>query len=779
MFQGFILQDSIVDGKRGMELHYWVKLADNSQVDKVGQIVKLIFTEEKPIFFVDSDSKLPPGLNASIKELPLKAFNGRSVKGVYFNSHRDYLKAKSDFQNQSIRTYESDIWPSERFLMERFINGSLAFQGQNIIKDANGYDCFINPQIKKSNQVPKFSILSLDIETSLTNDLYSIGIHHKGNEEIKHVYMLDEKREYREISNASDVSFYDSEYELLKKFLADFSKIDPDFIAGWHVVGFDLKFLERKCHQHGLKFSLGRDFSEAKLSQRKSGMWIADIAGRSVLDGPRILKLAFYQFENFKLGTVASEVLGGSKDIEATGSEKVEEITRRFHEDKLALAKYNLLDCTLVLDIYEKLHILDHLLKRVRYSGLLIDKLGISTRAFDHLYLPLIHRRGFVANNTLDIEKDASSLGGYVMEGKSGLHEHVIVLDFKSLYPTIIQTFKIDPLSRLKGDINPITTVNGVQFSKTEHILPEIITKLLADRKEAKDKSDANLSQAIKILMNSFYGVLGSGGCRFYHADLPQSITQTGQWLLKEAINIIEDSGHEVVYGDTDSLFIKLNFLEIGNKHKFANELATKVNERISEKIQKKFGIESFLEIEYEKYFAKLFLPMSRGSDQGTKKRYVGYLENQQLYFSGMEFVRSDWTKASKEFQFELYTHFFKNEDMMDFIKDFVARLKNGEFDEKLVYKKRLSKDVSEYTKTNPPHVKAARLLLEKEPKRFIKDVEYVMTRMGPVPLELGPKDIDYSHYIDKQLAPIGNDVLRFLGLSFEDIISGSQISLF
>jgi DNA polymerase-2 len=765
--KGFILSDNVFDGPQGTELHFWVKSEQGP--------LKLIFRGEKPVFFVENRSQFPQLENSERKSLKLKAFNGSLVDGIYFRDYKSLMQGRDKLANLGVRTYESDIRPNDRFLMERFINGSVEFAGT--IQEIKGVKTIINPQVKKAEYIPEFSIMSLDIETSLGNDLYSIGLHQRGaGQEFKKVYMVGE------LENSGDVEFFPTEKALLQKFLADFPIYDPDLFVGWHVIGFDLKFLERKCNQYGLTFSLGRDGSKVRIQEKKGAGFFANINGRAIIDGPWALKLAFYSFENFKLDTVAKEVLGGGKDIESTGSEKVEEIQRRFEEDKMGLAKYNLLDCTLVLDIYDKLQLVDHLCKRVLYSGQLLDRLGMSSRSFDHVYLPLVHRKGFVAGNILDIQKDAASLGGYVMEGLKGLHEHVVVLDFKSLYPTIIQTFKIDPYSRLKGDVNSLTTVNGVQFSKTEHILPGIIENLLNQRKIAKSKNDDNLSQAVKILMNSFYGVMGSGGCRFYHADLPQSITQTGQWLLKESIRYIEESGHEVVYGDTDSLFIKLNFLEIGSKDKVANELADKVTVHLAEKIKSQFGVTSYLEMEYEKYFSKLFIPEARGGDKGAKKRYVGLLDvgnATQLYFSGMEFVRSDWTKVAKNFQFQLFEKFFEGEDTEQFIKDYVQRLKDGEFDDLLVYKKRLSKSVDEYTKTNPPHVRAARMILERRPDAFLKDIHYLWTRRGPVPLEFDPTDMDYQHYIDKQIAPLAQDVLKFLDRSFDDIVAGSQMTLF
>ncbi|MFG1483255.1 DNA polymerase II [Halobacteriovorax sp. HFRX-2_2] len=771
--QGFIIHDQVVDQANHMELIFWIKTPED--------VVKVIISNERPLFFIESDANLNLSFQGERKKLNLKAFNGRSLDGIYFNRHKDLMDTREHFHKNGIRTYESDVRPNERFLMERFINGEVLIQGQAQVMGK--MRVFHNPQMKAlgihesaQKPTPNFNIMSLDIETSMGNDLYSIAIHQIGDRDIKKVYMVDESGQY---SNDELTTFYRSEKELMISFINDFPNYDPDFIVGWHVIGFDLKFLERKCQQFGIKFNLGRDGSQVRLRERKGAGWFSTIAGRQVIDGPPTLRAAFYQFENFKLDTVATAVLGANKDITETGMDKVEEITRRFLEEKHALAKYNILDCTLVLDIYKKLEIIDHLYRRVQLSGMLIDRLSGSTRAFDHIYLPRLHRKGFIAGNTLDIDKESASLGGLVIEGTKGLHENVVVLDFKSLYPTIIKTFKIDPLSRLKGDVNSTVLKNGVAFSKTEHILPEQIDFLLKQREIAKTRQDKNLSQAVKILMNSFYGVMGSGGCRFYHADLATSITSTGQWLLNESMNYARSLGYEVVYGDTDSVFIKLKFLETSQKDKAGTDLARKITTHLTELIERDYDLESHLEMEYEKCFKKLFIPESRSSEMGAKKRYAGIFDNGELYFSGMEFVRSDWTKAAKSFQYEIYKRFFNAESLNEYIKNYVNDLKNGLFDKELIYSKRLSKDISEYTKSNPPHVKAARLLQEKEPDKNIRKIDYLITMHGPVPLDFAPKDIDYQHYIDKQLSPVATDVLKFMGISFDDIVMGSQMSLF
>ncbi|MCH7772572.1 MAG: DNA polymerase II, partial [Bacteroidetes bacterium] len=184
-----------------------------------------------------------------------------------------------------------------------------------------------------------------------------------------------------------------------------------------------------------------------------------------------------------------------------------------------------------------------------------------------------------------------------------------------------------------------------------------------------------------------------------------------------------------------------------------------------------------YLELEDEKYYRKFIITPARGSELGAKKRYAGLLaENgeEKLEFVGLEFVRSDWTRLAKEFQVELYNRVFHNEDIEDWLKDFVLKVKNGEFDEKLVYRKRLRKDVGDYTKNIPQHVKAAKLLSESS-----GTVYYVITKRGPIPVELKHNDIDYDHYIEKQLKPITDSVLSLLGKSFDSIIESDQMSFF
>jgi DNA polymerase-2 len=732
--------------------------------------VLLKFDSEKFVFFIGQDVKTPSTrINYQEKNIPLKSFEGQAIRAIYTKSSKDFFRLKSEFLESGVRLYESDIWPQDRFLMERFINGQLEISGKSYLEGK--ILVFENPSIRSTHYNPKFTTLSVDIETGVDGSLYSIGVQYYGEKSLEYVYMLSDVDKLQ----SDQLQFYSSEKKLILAFLDDFFRIDPDIIIGWHVVGFDINFLINKCFKLKINFNIGRDNKPIVIDEKKGLGFFTNIKGRVIIDGPPAMRSAFYQFKNFKLETVASSVLGTSKDI-ASDSGKVSEIERRFKDDKVALAKYNLLDCTLVTDIYKKLSIIEFMVERVRISGMLIDRLGISTAALDHVYLPLLHRKGFVAPNSLDMEKDEQSTGGMVIEPKTGMHKNVAIFDFKSLYPTIIRTFNIEPLSRVQADINPLRTPINTKFSKTEHILPKIIENLMEQRFQAKQSKNKSLNLAIKILMNSFYGLMGSYRCRFYHADLPSSITQTGHWILKQSIEFFENHDLEILYGDTDSIFVKLPE-HISDTDKFSNEISSKLTMFLKDIILDEFGAVSYLELEFEKMYSKLFFTSMRGSDIGAKKRYVGSV-NHELEFVGMEYIRSDWTDLAKKFQYELYQHFFNDEPIEIFIKSFIQDLKNSKFDDLLVYTKRLSKDPKEYTKNIPQHVKAALMIDHKGPYR-LKEVSYVVTVTGAIPIQNNPQKPDYEQYIDKQIKPIAEQVLKFQDTNFDSIHLGDQLTLF
>jgi DNA polymerase-2 len=253
----------------------------------------------------------------------------------------------------------------------------------------------------------------------------------------------------------------------------------------------------------------------------------------------------------------------------------------------------------------------------------------------------------------------------------------------------------------------------GARFSRDKHCLPGIVSQIWHGRDEAKRQHNKPLSQALKIIMNAFYGVLGTSACRFFDPRLASSITMRGHAIMRQTKALIEAKGYDVIYGDTDSTFVWLKrphseaqAAEIGR------ELVSDVNAWWAQELGKS-QLTSALELEYETHFCRFLMPTIRGADTGSKKRYAGMIQEgdaQRMVFQGLETVRTDWTPLAQQFQQELYLRIFRNQPYQDYVRETIARLMNGELDEQLVYRKRLRRPLAEYQRNVPPHVRAARL---------------------------------------------------------------------
>ncbi len=771
--KGFILSSSSADNKGRAEVHYYGKGEEGP--------FKIIITNPKPVFFVEQRADIPNLPGMSERELNLKSFDRQPVKGLYFDTFDHYYNARRELHSRRIRTFESDVWPADRYLMERFIRTGVEITGDTAYGSAGNKKpaLWINPKLAPAEYNPVLRWLSIDIETGQHGELYSIALHgtEENNPDYKKVFIVDEAGSSVNLSDIPDIVPSENEKQLIKAFMEDLKEFDPDIIIGWHVIGFDLKFLAEKCEKLAIPFTIGRSGKPARITERNRGLFDADIDGRIVIDGPQTLRTAFFRFDDYTLETVAQEVLGKGKDIRPE-EDKVAEINRRFKEDKEALARYNLEDAVLVTEIFKKTGIIGQLKTRSLITGLPMNRVGMSVAAFDFFMLPAIHRSGYVAPDTKDIVPGEHAAGGLVFTSFPKLYRHVAVLDFKSLYPTIMRTFFIDPLSRLESGTDPVETPPGIKFSRSRHILPAFLEELMEKRESAKRNNDSSLSQAVKILMNSFYGVMGTTGCRFYHPDLPTAITETGQWILRTTSDYLKGLGYNVLYGDTDSVFVLLKQEEHRDPDTAGRELAERVNNFITEKLAADFNVESKLEIEFEKHYRKFFLPAMRSTNEGARKRYAGLLNDGTMEFKGLEAVRSDWTGLAKEFQRELFRRLFHDMELKNWIIEYVNDLKSGGKDSLLVYRKRIRKGQEHYTKTTPPQIKAARLL-DPEGKLHLKEIRYVMTHSGPVPVQMSPKEIDYQHYIDKQLKPLADGILFTMNENFDEIISGKQLDLF
>jgi DNA polymerase II len=711
-------------------------------------------------------------------------FSGARVSRIEVDAPPDVPGVRDRLHAAGIDTLEADVRFPVRYLIDRGIKGSCEIVGDWTPGPAIAR-VFDNPDVLPGQAKIEPRVLSFDIETDPKGArLLAISLY---SPDIDEVLIVDGSG--REMPGKA-VRCQD-ERAALDAFCERIARLDPDVLTGWNTIDFDFTVLQKIATRLQHPLHLGRDTGTLRIRKAEGyfGSGQATIPGRLVLDGIDLLRGAFIRMEDYSLDAVAREVLGEGKAVTGDARERINEIVHNYRHDLPAFALYARTDARLAYDIVEKMQLVRLAFARSQLAGMTPDRVAASIASFDFVYLTELHKRGIVAPTVRsdDSRVYAAQQGGHVLEPVTGLHRNVRVFDFKSLYPNIIRTFNIDPLSYVA---DPSTAGNlietpGGSFSRGPAILPRLLDDLFPRREAAKRAGDSVAANAIKILMNSFYGVLGTRACRFFNPALANSITGTGKEMLLWSKRWFENAGFTVFYGDTDSLFVgspagapaEDDYAQAALSRQ-GDKLAQALNKDLSTYIRERWGLESRLELEFEKLYLRLLLPRARHSTRGASKRYAGLVhqqDNAQVEFVGMEVVRRDWTALAKQVQRELYQRLFTGQPVETYLTDMVRAVRNGELDDKLVYRKNLRKGSEEYTATTPPHVAAAR----KSTQPQGRSISYVMTTAGAEPIDNVQHPLDREHYVNKQIQPVAEPVLATLGLDFEQLIGdGRQAEL-
>ncbi|HUX37039.1 MAG TPA: DNA polymerase domain-containing protein [Rectinemataceae bacterium] len=776
----------------------------------------------------------------------------------------------------------------DAFFAERGIASGIAIGGEG--RKGDRVDLlFVDPELGPAELQPVLCWLALDIETDRQNRVLAVS--------------LIDRRFGRELARESagpragdprsgaegqasagpghiggEVLFwgpelglpwvrcFDDEAALLRALDEEILRRDPDVITGWNIIEFDLAMILARHEALGIPFAIGRSRDGAAFVERPGKSRVFDLPGRSVLDGIRLMRSAGERYEDQSLETVAQAVLGEGKTVASKGEDKLAELDRLRTEEPALFCEYCLRDSELVLRILEKTGIAALTARRAALTGLPLDLAWTSIPAFERVYDAALRARRIVAPGR-ELRSVSGAAGGTVLDPRAGLFEGVVVLDFRSLYPSIIRTFNIDPLSHaLSGDRafahagvrgarklgargtegeprsgadgeprqepdpaaggacveegdgragtrfergcdeERIMAPNGAKFARAEGILPGVIARYTAEREAALARGDDTGAYVYKILMNSFYGVLGAEGCRYARTELAGAITSFARKYLTFARDFIEAAGYRVLYGDTDSVFVETG-LGGGAGYAKLSELGTDIsaalNGAIAADIRAGYGLESFLRIRPDKIYARFLIPRLRfegnrqgglailgrdegggsrgggeaadgdpaeeggeGEARGRAKGYAGLRLSEgggiEVEVRGMEAARSDGTALGRRFQRELLAIVFgegsaglrpgSRGEAEAYCRSVAAALRGGELDEELVYRRWLRRPASEYGAENPA-VRAARLLGWTHRRGRIA---WVMTKGGAEPPELrSPAAIDYEHYAERQLLPI------------------------
>ncbi len=819
VFEGFIVHAYPGRGARTPRLYLTGRLRD-------GHTFAVVEERERPGFYLRS-SDLSPAFDCigqtggRWEECGLRTIDGEPCSRVSLPSTQRSQQALQCLAERGIRTYEGDIRFTDQFLMSKGIHGSLKIKG-SFQKGRRVDRIFINPDIEPSTWHPSLSVLSLDIETDPKGErIYAMGLAFSdpwAGMEIQEVLFAGPIEGSRGPIEANDeITVCPDERSMLLGFCKRVTDLDPDIITGWNVIDFDFKIIAERMSCHRLPMKIGRsDDPAAYLQGQKGRSDTVFLPGRQVLDAVRIVRAAPERFSDYSLETVAKAILGRGKSLELRENEsRLKAISRLYREDPVSLCLYCKDDARLVLEILARTGLMELTLRRCLLIGISLDRAWTSIPAFDYIYIEALHLRGFAAPSPgVDPMPTIEAEGGAILEPQTGLYDNVWVFDFKSLYPSIIRTFNIDPLSFVLPDLvkemaaekqaSLIRAPNGACFRRDAAIIPELLERFFESRSEAKNRGDDIASYVYKIIMNTFYGVLGADGSRFASGYLSGAITSFGHHVLHWCVHYLTRLCYRVLYGDTDSLFVLSGLPQGSHREELiakSSELCAHINRDLSLYIESTYGVKCFLELEFEKVYHRFFLPPVRsgaaldgGPSRGRAKGYAGLLvpvseldepdrhegKSGSIEIVGMEAVRRDWTDLAQGFQIGLLELIFRGEKLdtvLAFTKKLITKLYRGELDDRLVYRKALRKPIAGYTRSRPPHVRAASMLDPEEQRGLI---HYLWTLEGPQPVGRLTSPIDYEHYLEKQLKPIAQSFTEVLHTDLAHIFGDEeQLKLF
>ncbi len=443
---------------------------------------------------------------------------------------------------------------------------------------------------------PSLRVLSFDIENAIRErTIYTIcGVAEGGGKE-RRTFRLGDGGERR----------------ILEQFVRIVEEDDPDVITGYNIGGYDIPLLLERAKALGLPgILLGRERTAPRASGGGDRLW--KVTGRIVADAWWAARRELRPKQE-SLQYVSRTFLGDAKlDVDRRN------ITAEWERDRDRVMEYCEHDADLALRILLKLRSIDKAADLATVAHLPLEE-GLNGRTsvfVDSLLIPLADADSVGVPPTHRAGRDAPIEGGYVHGIRPGIYRWVVVLDFKSMYPSIIIADNLC-FTTLSPE-GTIVAPSGARFLRPEvrkGIIPKILSDLLADRdrfrrlgREASAPELAGyydgLQNAVKVLMNSFYGVLASSFYRFTNKEIGSAITAFARDAITTIIKALEADGHEVVYSDTDSVFVRSPVASLEGSREFGESIARRFTHE---------GVTFEFQSVYEAFFS-----------HGAKKRYVG-----------------------------------------------------------------------------------------------------------------------------------------------------------
>ncbi|OYT42533.1 MAG: DNA polymerase [Candidatus Aenigmarchaeota archaeon ex4484_224] len=762
--------------KKGMEdrLKEMIEKIDEKKVKtkilRVEKVEKIIGLNEKRIF--------------------LKIFvqNPRKISKV-----RDEIKEWEEVEE----TYEYTINFYKRYLIDRKISPMSLILVDGEEKEKIGYIEIKANKIEVLKEIDEFKLRILAFDTEWVEE--------KNDERIIMISLVSNDGKIKKVLTFKDwkdkpnyVEVLKNERDLILRFFEILKEYKPHFLVGYNSDGFDFARLKRKIEKYKIRKEVGVFKSELKFV-RRGRVSAAQIKG--------IVHIDLFIFVNHILApTLKSEVLTldeVAKELIGEGKKEMEykDMIEIWSTEKglTKLAEYNLQDSILTIKLANLL------LPQIFEISRLVGEIPFDSSRYTYSQLveSYLVRRAFEENRIIlnppkQEEKEIRMMrlpykGAIVIEPKEGIYSNILVWDFRSLYPSIIVTHNISPETLNCGHEeckkNQAPETKNYFCTKIEGFIPRNLKKLIELRyqikKELKEipkesieyKSLYNRQYALKIISNATYGYFGFVGARWYKAECGEAAAAWGRFYIKKVIEEAKKKGFEIIYGDTDSLFARIE----AKNEKELEEIGRKFTEEINSKLP---GI---IELEFRGLFKRGIFVSKEREKGGAKKRYALLAKDGSIEIRGFETVRRDWCELAKQIQRKVLEIILKEgneKKAVEVVRETIEKLKKREVDiDDLVIYEQLTRPLEEYEQIGP-HVKAAKRLME----GGISIVEgmligYVIVKGSgsisdrAIPAQFVSKeDYDTDYYIHHQILPAALRVLKGLGYTEGDILGKGKV---
>jgi len=638
-----------------------------------------------------------------------KNLEGDTLYRIYYEDPMVRYNLKEAFHNKAIQTYQADVDITRLYSL----------------------DCL--------TKIPEYELRKwyFDIETQVGGEhdgkVTVLSLYDNYTNEYTVMTWFPKGHEHELKAEGYTLSIYTSEEHMFRDFLRKIKKEDPDMILGWYIMGYDIPFIIRRMIAVGLNPLEMSPLKQIKNLYKKDDEgnreFSFDFKGDKyynsdqVIDG-RLTVCLMDRFERLwidsQMGTLPSLSLDycssrvlGQKKIVSQKFEGQEFYERGWLEDTQTYLDYAMVDVELCVKIDEVMNVSEN---QMALQRLIVCPFGNTYHNSQMGGMYFMRKADWIPPTGVKGNKEKFE-AAFVMDPRYyktfGLHENVAIFDFKSLYPTMMASNNISwetkssegypiwwntpkSLAHFEGEPD-------IHFEKERvGLLPKAVMEMMDLRAEYKqlmkeattdeEKRKWNSAQmATKRAVNAFYGILAKDGYGWGDMEMAKSITASARRAMRLTAFKAQELGYEVIYGHTDSVFIKVRDVED------AHQLREKLNHYISREV-----FRDPVELEFEKFAEKFFLTKK-------KNRYCGwlswkdgdFLEENKFFVMGFEMKKSNETPYAKEYQEKLLkmVSLFEDEDkIIKYCNEAYAKIVKAEVDLKQVIKRsRLRQNLEDY----------------------------------------------------------------------------------